>query len=31
MDKIDAKTAMEELTIVLIYLSYFMKKDGLAN
>ena len=31
MDKTDAKTAMEELTMVLIYLSYFTERDRFAN
>jgi len=31
MDKIDAKTAMEELTMMLIYLSHFTERDRFAN
>jgi len=31
MDKIDAKTAMEELTMMLIYLSHFTEQDRFAN
>lgn len=31
MDKIDAETAMEELTIMLIYLSHFMERNRFAN
>lgn len=31
MDKIDAKVAMEELTMMLIYLSHFTEQDRFAN
>lgn len=31
MDKTDAKTAMEELSIMLIYLSHFTERDRFAN
>jgi hypothetical protein len=31
MDKIDAKTAMEELSMMLIYLSHFTERDRFAN
>lgn len=31
LDKIDAKTAMEELSMMLIYLSHFTERDRIAN
>ena len=31
MDKIDAKTAMEELSMMLIYLSHFTERDRTAD
>ncbi len=31
MDKTDAKVAMEELTMMLIYLSHFTEQDKFAN
>lgn len=31
MDKIDARTAMEELSMMLIYLSHFTERDRFAN
>ncbi len=31
MDKIDAKTALEELTMMLIYLSHFTERNRFAN
>ena len=31
MDKIDANTAMEELTMMLLYLSHFTEKNRFAN
>lgn len=31
MDKTDAKAAMEELTMILIYLSHFTEQDRFAN
>lgn len=31
MEKIDAKTAMEELSMMLIYLSHFTERDRFAN
>ena len=31
MDKTDAKTAMEELTMLLIYLSHFTERDRMAD
>ncbi len=31
MDKTDAKIAMEELTIMLIYLSHFTEQDRFVN
>ncbi|MCM1126497.1 MAG: DUF6429 family protein [Lachnospiraceae bacterium] len=31
MNKTDAKTAMEELSMILIYLSHFTERDGLAD
>ena len=31
MDKTDAKTAMEELSIMLIYFSHFTERDRFAN
>lgn len=31
MDKLDAKTAIEELTMMLIYLSHFTERDRFAN
>lgn len=31
MDKTDAKVAMEELTMILIYLSHFTEQDRFAN
>ncbi len=31
MDKTDAKTAMEELTMMLIYLSHFTERDRMAD
>lgn len=31
MDKLDANTAMEELTMILLYLSHFTEKDRFAN
>lgn len=31
MDKTDAKTAIEELTMMLIYLSHFTERDRFAN
>ena len=31
MDKTDAKTAMEELSMMLIYLSHFTERDRMAD
>lgn len=31
MDKIDANTAMEELTMMLLYLSHFTERDRFSN
>ncbi len=31
MNKTDAKTAMEELSMILIYLSYFIERDRFAD